>query len=54
MNYNTYKSYKLADDPFQFINYLKSLEEFYKALYQAKQYREIVLSYLDSRRLIDV
>jgi hypothetical protein len=54
MNYNTYKGYKLADNLFQFIDYLKSLEEFYKTLYQAKQYREIVLPYLNSRRLIDV
>jgi hypothetical protein len=36
INYDIYKGYKLADDLFQFINYLKSLEKFYKAFYQAK------------------
>jgi hypothetical protein len=54
MNCNTYKGYKLAEDLFQFTDYLKSLEKFCKALHQAKQHRKVVLPYLDNRHFIDV
>ena len=42
-----------ADDPFSFPAHLKASEEFKEALHQAKKHRQQVLSYSDSRRLID-
>jgi hypothetical protein len=53
MKYGVYNSYKLADDPFQFSGHLKSSEEYIEALRQAKKHRQLILSYSDSRRLID-
>ena len=42
-----------ADDPFSFPAHLKASEEFKDALHQAKKHRQQVLSYSESRRLID-
>ena len=42
-----------ADDPFEFPAHLKTSEEFKEALHQAKKHRQQVLSYSESRRLID-
>ena len=42
-----------ADDPFSFPAHLKASEEFKEALHQAKKHRQQILSYSESRRLID-
>ena len=42
-----------ADDPFEFPAHLKASEEFKEVLHQAKKHRQQVLSYSESRRLID-
>jgi hypothetical protein len=48
-----FHSHKLADNLFQFLAHLKSSKEYVKAFRQAKKYKEQILPYLDSRRLID-
>jgi hypothetical protein len=53
MKCDIYSGHELVDDPFLFPAHLKQSEEFLKALRQAKKHREVVLPYLDSRRLID-
>jgi hypothetical protein len=42
-----------ADDPFEFPAHLKASKDFKEALHQAKKHRQQVLSYSESRRLID-
>ena len=49
MKYNTYSSYELTDNPFQFPSYLKSSKEYVEAIHQAKKYQQQVLPYSDSR-----
>ena len=46
-------TYTAADDPFEFPAHLKASEEFKEALHQAKKHRQQILSYSESRRLID-
>jgi hypothetical protein len=53
MKCDIYNGHKLVNDLFLFFTHLKQSEKFLKALRQAKKHREIVLSYLDSRRLIN-
>jgi hypothetical protein len=53
MKYGTHSGHELADNSFQFLGHLKSSKEYLKAIGQAKKHRQQVLSYFDSRRLID-
>ena len=53
MKEDSHSGHELADDPFQFPGHLKRSAEYQQAIHQAKKHREQVLSYSDSRRLLD-
>jgi hypothetical protein len=53
MKFGHHRGHELADEPFQYVGHLKSSEEFLEAMHQAKEHRQPVLPYTDSRRLVN-